>query len=142
MKSYSKKASNITQGFSLIELMIVMAIIAILSAIILPNFSNIGQKAKETATKSNGHALQVALESYFLSKGTYPAGTPTIESLVTTLKTEGAITQEFLNPFTGAAAKSTDKSGKITYSANTTTGGYKIQIFGVNNTKEIAVLEN
>ena len=45
-----KKAKK---GFTIVELVIVIAVIGILSAILIPTFANLTQQANETALKSN-----------------------------------------------------------------------------------------
>ena len=52
------------QGFTLIELMIVVVIIAILAAIAIPNFVRLQSRANEASVKGNAHALQMAVEDY------------------------------------------------------------------------------
>ena len=51
-------------GFSLIELMIVVAIIAILAAIAIPNFMKFSMKAKTSEATTNLSAIRTAQESY------------------------------------------------------------------------------
>lgn len=53
------------KGFTLIELMIVVAIIGILAAIAIPNFLKFQAKAKQAEAKSNLSAIYVAQLSYF-----------------------------------------------------------------------------
>ncbi len=52
------------KGFTLIELMIVVVIIGILASIAIPNFAAMQDRAKEGATKTNMHTLQLAAEDY------------------------------------------------------------------------------
>ena len=60
-------------GFTLIELMIVVAIIGILAAIAVPNLVTLEGRAKEAAVKSNMHTLQLALEDFAVQTlGFYP----------------------------------------------------------------------
>ena len=61
------------RGFTLIELMIVVAIIAILAAIAIPNFLNFMSKARTAEVKSNLEAIYKAELSYFGEKDRYSA---------------------------------------------------------------------
>ncbi|MDE2292510.1 MAG: type II secretion system protein [Elusimicrobia bacterium] len=61
-------------GFTLIELMIVVAIIGILAAIAIPKFASLIRKSNEGATKGNLGALRSALTIYYGDMdGTYPS---------------------------------------------------------------------
>ena len=77
-----KKLHTRHGGFTLIELMIVVAIIGILAAIAIPNFLRFQLKAKSSEGKANLAAIRTAEESFFAEYGTYvsaafaPAGVP------------------------------------------------------------------
>ena len=60
-------------GFTLIELMIVVAIIGILAAIAVPNFLNAQIRAKVARTEADHRAVSIAVESYRLDNNSYPA---------------------------------------------------------------------
>jgi type IV pilus assembly protein PilA len=58
-------------GFTLIELMIVVAIIGILAAIAIPNFLRFQLKAKSSEGKTNLAAIRTAEQSYYSEFGIY-----------------------------------------------------------------------
>ncbi|RKH43306.1 prepilin-type N-terminal cleavage/methylation domain-containing protein [Corallococcus sp. AB050B] len=60
-------------GFTLIELMIVVAIIGILAAIAIPNFIRFQAKSKQSEAKTNLKAIFTAQKSYFGEKDKYSA---------------------------------------------------------------------
>jgi len=67
----SKLIRKSNKGFTLIELMIVVAIIGILAAIAIPNFLRFQLKAKSSEGKVNIAAIRTAQESYLAEFGTY-----------------------------------------------------------------------
>src|SRR3954464_1157500 len=70
MKTLKKSAER---GFTLIELMIVVAIIGILAAIAIPKFAELIRKSSEGASKGNLGAIRSALSIYYGDmEGTYP----------------------------------------------------------------------
>lgn len=54
-----------SKGFTLIELMIVVAIIGILAAIAIPKFADLIRKSQEGATKGNLGAIRSAISIYY-----------------------------------------------------------------------------
>ncbi len=52
------------KAFTLVELMIVVAILGILAAMVIPEFQNHAEKAREAATKDNLRILRNAIELY------------------------------------------------------------------------------
>jgi type IV pilus assembly protein PilA len=59
------------KGFTLIELMIVVAIIGILAAIAIPNFLRFQAKSKQSEAKTNLKAIYTAETGYYGENNTY-----------------------------------------------------------------------
>jgi general secretion pathway protein G len=62
-----------TNGFTLIELMIVMAIIVILAGIGTAMYSTSVTRSKEAVLKEDLFRLRDAIDQYYADKGKYPA---------------------------------------------------------------------
>ena len=60
------------KGFTLLELLVVLAILAILVAIAIPVYKNQKEKAAITAHNANVGVLETAVESYRQDKGKLP----------------------------------------------------------------------
>jgi prepilin-type N-terminal cleavage/methylation domain-containing protein len=65
---------NKKQGFTLIELMVVMALLAILLGIGAGAFVSSLKKGRDNTRKANLRAITSALEMYYNDKGKYPVG--------------------------------------------------------------------
>jgi len=61
------------RGFTLIELMIVVAIIGVLAAIAIPNFLNYQCRAKQSEAKSSLGAIRTQMTTYKIEHDTYNA---------------------------------------------------------------------
>ncbi|MDP2867079.1 MAG: prepilin-type N-terminal cleavage/methylation domain-containing protein [Elusimicrobiota bacterium] len=70
MRDFRKRLRG---GFTLIELMIVVAIIGILAAIAVPKFADLISKSREGATKANLASVRSAIKIYYAdAEGIYP----------------------------------------------------------------------
>lgn len=67
------------RGFTLIELMVVLAIIALLLSLVAPNYAARISRAEETVLRENLSIMRDALDKHYSDAGRYP---DTLEDLV------------------------------------------------------------
>jgi general secretion pathway protein G len=71
------------QGFTLIELMVVLAIIGVLAALVVPNVLSRADDARVTAARTDVNNLMQALKLYRLDNQRYPSAEQGLQALVT-----------------------------------------------------------
>lgn len=67
------------KGYTLLELMIVVAIVGILVTLAIPMFQQSAMKAKEAALKQNLFTMRAVLDQFYADRGDYPES---LEALV------------------------------------------------------------
>lgn len=95
MKQITAKLKN-KQGFTLIEMIVVVAIIAILIALIVPNVMRFIQTTNQTAADANAKTIYVAAQTYITdqyTKGNEVTGTEISIDLIKPFLTDSAVTQ-------------------------------------------------
>ncbi|WP_432799588.1 type II secretion system major pseudopilin GspG [Poriferisphaera sp. WC338] len=70
------------RGFSLIELLLVLVILAALTAIVAPKFTNRSKQARVTASQTDISNIELALDSYEIDTGELPTSSEGLEVLV------------------------------------------------------------
>ncbi len=70
-----KKTTNRHSGFTLVEIMIVVAIIGLLAAIAIPNFVRARSTSQQNACINNLRLIDAAQQQYALERGISPSAT-------------------------------------------------------------------
>ena len=63
------------QGFTIVELLIVIVVIGILAGLVITTYNGIQQKARNTERTTDLKTFQSQLEAYYANNGRYPATT-------------------------------------------------------------------
>lgn len=90
---------NNNDGFTLIELMIVIAILAILGAFAVNTFKGVIPNANVTAAKSDIKNFSMVLEMYKLQNGNYPTSEEGLQKLVTDGMLKSKLIDPWKNPY-------------------------------------------
>ena len=91
-----KRIFKHSEGFTMIELAIVIMIIGILAVIIIPNYLKFARRAKDVVVTENIHVIQIGMEAFSVERlGVYPQ--PPDEPALLLLLPNGAYPR---NPFT------------------------------------------
>ena len=113
------KKLNENKGFTLIELMIVIAIIGILAAIAIPQFSAYRRRSYNSSAKSDLRNIATAEEAYYVDNSTY----------------SGDVTGVLLGNTYGYM-----QSDKVTPSATASASGYTITAYHSSGNETYMVL--
>ncbi|MEQ1528065.1 MAG: prepilin-type N-terminal cleavage/methylation domain-containing protein [Methylococcales bacterium] len=92
MQSSSILNRRLMKGFTLVELLIVVIILAILAAIVVPQFASSTNDAKISAAKSTLANLRAAIDLYYQQHGNYPGALTAVGAGCTGTAGTGAAT--------------------------------------------------
>lgn len=79
---FSRSSTAANRGFTFIEIMLVVLIIGILTAVVVPRMAGQTDKARATSTKAQMESLKTALQQFELRAGRFPTTQEGLEALV------------------------------------------------------------
>ncbi len=117
-------------GFSLIELLLVLVILATLAAVVVPKFAGRSQEARITAAQVDISHLETALDAFEVDCGRYPTEQEGLEALWQAPADVTGWRREYVKPNSGK-----DPWGHpyvYRYPGRQNTGSYDLYSFGPN----------
>ncbi|QQG50996.1 MAG: type II secretion system protein [Candidatus Saccharibacteria bacterium] len=100
------KSRGRTKGFTIVELLIVIVVIAILAAITIVAYNGIQGRARDSQRVQDMNTIIKALEVYKTLNGTYPAPVSTTGAAGWEVSTTGSAATNFLSALTGTSGVS------------------------------------
>src|SRR5690606_16479945 len=83
LRTMSLPNTRTRRGFTLLELLLVLVILAVLAALVVPKFTGRSQQARETAAKTDISNISLALDSFEIDNGRLPTTEEGLKALVT-----------------------------------------------------------
>jgi type IV pilus assembly protein PilA len=128
------------QGFTIVELLIVIVVIGILALLVITTYSGIQAKARNSKRQTDVQSIQTQVEAFFSENGYYPSRTDMNDNTFLSAKLKSLDTGALVDPsnptksqtlVASPAAKSyayavTDSSGNSCESDDTTCAKYTL----------------
>ena len=109
------------KGFTLVELLIVVIILAILAAIVVPQFASTTEDAKESALDTNLSNIRAAIDLYYQQHGEYPGINTAVSTCSATKGTGTGVTgAQAVQAFLDQLSMYTNGDGKACSVSDTT----------------------
>lgn len=112
-KREKRRLAKNVSGFTLMEVIVVIAILGALTALALPKFTGVLANSQEKTDLANVRIVESAVELYHAEIGELPSTITTFEALITELNAKGYLKNTNIKPATSGRT--------FTYSATTGT---------------------
>lgn len=91
-----RKNAGTQGGFTLLELLVVIAVIGILFAMLLPAITGVKERAREKEAQVTARAMETAIRAFRTEYGYWPGPTPDVNRVYTNTA-QGLIMQDLLS---------------------------------------------
>ncbi|MCG8465639.1 MAG: type II secretion system major pseudopilin GspG [Xanthomonadales bacterium] len=116
------------QGFSLIEILLVLVLLTVIAGLVVPNIIGNRERANQNATKAQIQRLSMAIDNYYLDNGTPPER---LEDLVK----KPADAANWVGPYAKAQTLKDPWQGDIQYQYPGEHGEYDLYSYGADKTQ-------
>ena len=121
-----------TKGFTLVELLVVIAILAILATVSVVGYTSFIDRAEESNAQTEAHQIETTIESYLIAAQPYELGTVGGQKVYLVVNNSGAIA---LASDEKGTAFTTAPAGEITGNADLTIEGATLTLVDADTLK-------
>jgi len=120
-----KMMKTTQQGFTLIELMIVVAIIGILAAVAIPAYQDYTTRAKITEVIALGSAAKTSISEFYLTEGSMPGSAAAAGVNMSTDQSDYVTTIAYNNGAVTYTVSTGDATGTVIFAGTGSSDGVK-----------------
>jgi general secretion pathway protein G len=122
MKRILLKSRTGKRGFTLVELMVVLTIIALLLSVVVPDYIGRTRRAEEAVLKENLMVMRDALDKHYADAGRYPGS---LDELVSKRYLRGIPSDPLARGNTWVTVAPTDRQKGGVYDVKSSAKGYE-----------------